>query len=225
MTANARTDTRSATLSDLPAAPLAGHEGFTPPRYKRGQRTTDRLLQSGRRLLRARPLESVTIQDVCARAHVTTGAFYARFDGKDSYFRAVQAMALDEIRRGSIRTVQRVEAAGSLEEAVHAVVRGGRRTVIRIEGVLRATVAQQVGGWDPFREHARDAARQLVSRLGALSGLPPSPELSARILFAMQFMTSTLVNAALNDPGPLSVSNRKMDEELTRAFCLYVRAG
>jgi len=216
----------AATTSDHPPTPpLAGHEGFTPPRYKRGQRTTDALLQSGRRLLRARPLEGVTIQDVCARAHVTTGAFYARFDGKESFFRAVQAMALDDTRRSSVRTFQRLEAAPSLEAAVHMLARNARRSIIRIEGVLRATVAQQAGGWDPFRQHARDVSQRLVPHLTALSGLPPSPALSARILFAMQFMTSTLVNAALNDPGPLSISNQQMDDNLTRAFCLYVREG
>lgn len=220
--------TTDATSSPGPTAgqpPLAGHEGFTPPRYKRGQRTTDALLQSGRRLLRVRPLEGVTIQEICARANVTTGAFYARFDGKESFFRAVQAMALEDMRRSSERTWRRLEADLAFEEAVHVLVRNGRRTVLRVEGVLRATMARHGAGWDAFRQHAREAGARLVPRLAALSGQPPTPELSARILFAMQMMTSTLVNAALNDPGPLSVTDERMDEALTRAVCLYALKG
>lgn len=85
------------------------------PRYSRGLRTT-LLLEAGRRLLRERTLEQVSIQEICAQAGVTTGAFYSRFEGKDSYFRALQALVLATLRKGMAEPLAQLHPAGASPE-------------------------------------------------------------------------------------------------------------
>ncbi|RWA51355.1 hypothetical protein AU476_23120 [Cupriavidus sp. UYMSc13B] len=73
-------------MSQDTLAALDGQQGFIPPRYGRAGRTTEALLDAGRQLLRERTLDSLTNQEICAAAHVTTGAFYGRFKSKQAFF-------------------------------------------------------------------------------------------------------------------------------------------
>lgn len=206
--------------------PLHGHQGFTSPRYKRAQRTTDALLRSGRRLLRKRPLDSVSIQELCARAHVTTGAFYGRFDSKEVFFKALQALALEDMRAAIHKRVQEMSTlALAPHQHIHMLARNLRRQMLRHEGVMRATLLQHSDGamsWAPFRALAHDYVEQLVPFIARLHAGPADPAQGLRIRFGFQMLVGTIVNAAINNPGPLALSNARMDEELTRMMCAYL---
>lgn len=210
-------------------APLAGHAGYLSPRYAKGQRTADALLESGRRLLRTRPLESMSIQDLCAQADVTTGAFYGRFQGKEAFFAALQKLAVQDIRQASQRRLAELDAGEwTLGATVALLVRNTRLWVLRHEGVLRATLLQPKGaaaGWAPFKRMTHEFVEGLVPRIERL--LPPAADVEAgrlRIRFGFQMMIGTIVNAAINNPGPLSLSDRRMDAELAQALCAYLGA-
>lgn len=208
--------------------PLEGHHGYLPPRYDKAGRTADALLQSGRRLLRSVPLENMKIQDLCARADVTTGAFYGRFESKDAFFKALQALALDDIRNGiALRLAELDEREWPLEEAVHTVVRNLRRWIVRHEGVLRASLARGAGAsasWGPFQKGWQDFVDELAPRLERMLGGASSPERAERIRFGFQMAMGTLVNAAINRPGPVALTDARMDDMLTHAFIAYVRS-
>jgi len=211
-------------------APLKGHAGYLSPRYAKGQRTADALLESGRRLLRSRPLESMSIQDLCAQAEVTTGAFYGRFRSKEAFFTALQALAVQDIREATRQRIAELESGEwSLEDAVGTLARNIRLWVLRHEGVLRATLLQHRGaaaGWAPFRRMTHDFVEALVPLVACLlgGGRAGAQERGLRIRFGFQMMVGTIVNAAINNPGPLSLPDPRMDEELTQALCLYLRA-
>ncbi|MBS0453797.1 MAG: TetR/AcrR family transcriptional regulator [Proteobacteria bacterium] len=211
-----------------PAA-LAGHAGYLSPRYSKGQRTADALLESGRRLLRTRPLEAMSIQDLCAQAEVTTGAFYGRFRGKDAFFAALQKLAVEDIRQASQRRLAELdEGDWTLDDTLAVLVRNTRLWVLRHEGVLRATLLQhqdEAAGWAPFRRMTHEFVEGLVPRIERLMGAD-APDAQARrlhIRFGFQMMFGTIVNAAINNPGPLTLSDRRMDTELSQALCLYLR--
>ncbi|XYI36775.1 TetR family transcriptional regulator [Cupriavidus necator] len=63
-----------------------------------------------------RTLEQVSIQEICAQAGVTTGAFYSRFEGKDSYFRALQALVLATLRKGMAEPLAQLHPADASPE-------------------------------------------------------------------------------------------------------------
>ncbi|WP_231881376.1 hypothetical protein [Cupriavidus necator] len=85
------------------------------PRYSRGLRTTLLLLEAGRRLLRAHAGTGLDPGNLRA-AGVTTGAFYSRFEGKDSYFRALQALVLATLRKGMAEPLAQLHPAGASPE-------------------------------------------------------------------------------------------------------------
>jgi AcrR family transcriptional regulator len=203
---------------------LEGHAGYAVPRYARGLRTTEGLLAAGRRLLRERTLEQVSIQEICAHAGVTTGAFYSRFEGKDSYFKALQALALATLRQAmAARLAQLDSAPTTLEDAVRTLARDSRIWAYRNQGVLRASlVARASTGEDPLRQLSRQHMTDMASRLVRLHPAGPSAELALRIRFAQQALAGTLLYALINRESTFSLSDRRLDMEMARAFLLSV---
>ncbi|RDK06171.1 TetR/AcrR family transcriptional regulator [Cupriavidus lacunae] len=203
---------------------LEGHAGYAVPRYSRGLRTTQLLLDAGRRLLRERTLEQVSIQEICARAGVTTGAFYSRFEGKESYFKALQALSLVTLRTAmATRLAQLDSSPTTLEDAVHTLARDSRIWAYRNEGVLRASLVVRVTiGEDPIRQLNRQYMDDLAVRLARLHPAGASPDLEQRIRLAHQALAGTLLYALINRESTFALSDRRLDREMARAFLSYV---
>ncbi|MCY1327819.1 Bacterial regulatory protein, tetR family [compost metagenome] len=210
-----------------PLSALDGQPGFIPPRYSRAGRTTDALLRAGRDLLCQRGLDSVTIQEVCAAACVTTGAFYGRFDSKEAFFRALQAMSEQDSHLSMQARLATLKEEGSwtLETGVHALLAELRRIVLRNQGVLRATLLEAHGtAWPRFKEGRHEFIEEAMPVLVRLHGEGEPALLERRIRIAFQFAFGSIINAMLNNPGPLRLASREFDDELARAFCAYLRA-
>lgn len=204
--------------------PLEGHAGFVAVRYGKAGRTADAMLEAGRALLRTRTADALTIQDVCASAGVTSGAFYGRFAGKDAFLGALLAMTGRDVHEAMLRLLRELETTDAgFEAAVQRLMREMRRQMLRHSGVLRAALmqprAQEV--WQPFKQRREAFVEQVLPLLERLHGRP-SEALRERIRFAFQLAVGTLLNAVLNDPGPLLLTSRKLDTELAAAFCAYV---
>jgi len=209
-------------------APLDGQAGFTPPRYTRGRRTADALLESGRQLLRTRTLDGMTVEELCAGAHVTTGAFYRRFESKDAFFQALQALTIEasQVERGPVAE-QLDSREWGLDEGIELIVRSMRGWYCRHEGVVRASQMQRSRdpqSWDAIKQLGRNHVDAMVPRVARMRGLPAGPGRELRIRFGFQLLFATLNNAVVNNPGPLGLEDEAMDVELTRAVCAYLRA-
>ncbi|GAB3101949.1 TetR/AcrR family transcriptional regulator [Cupriavidus yeoncheonensis] len=183
-------------------------------------------MRAGRELLSERALDSVTIQEICAAACVTTGAFYGRFDSKESFFRAMQAVAEEDARSAmQARLAALKEGEWTLETGIHALLAELRRVVRRHQGVLRATILEARGTTWPRMKAGRYAfieeAVPVLLRL--YEGADPQL-VERRIHVAFQFAIGSIVNAMLNNPGPLRLESREFDEELARAFRAYLSA-
>lgn len=204
-------------------AALDGQPGFVPPRYPRAGRTTDALLRAGRDLLCERALDSVTIQEVCAAACVTTGAFYGRFDSKEAFFRALQTVAEENSQFAmQARLATLSEGEWTLQTGAHVLLAELRRVAPRHQGVLRATILEARGSaWPRFKEGRHAFIEEAVPVLARLHRRDDSPLLERRIRIAFQFAIGSIINAMLNKPGPLRLDSREFDEELARAFCAY----
>jgi AcrR family transcriptional regulator len=213
------------------SASLSEQEGFVAPRYRSGQRSADALLEAGRSLLEQINYEGLSVNDLCKKAHLTTGAFYRRFEGKDAFFLALQRLALDDALRTQHALVEQFSdaqrAPATLEQASLVAVDSVRLWHLHHRGVLRASMQRRdhtSGGWQPFKEFARGFVQDIAAKMAALPELRAREDAAQRLTIGFQIVIGTMINSALNDPGPLRLDEAAMTEALGLTLALYASA-
>lgn len=211
---------------------LKSGDGFVAPRYRSGQRSADALLEAGRSMLEEINYEALSINDLCSRANLTKGAFYRRFESKDAFFLALQRLALDDAAR-----VQHVFTLGmgghhassmTLADCLRRVVDDMRSWHLKHRGVIRASLQRRdhtSDGWQPFKEFAHGFVNVIADHLVRLPELRRHTDALSRLKIGFQLVIATMVNAALNDPGPLHLNDIAMTDALTQMLALYVSAS
>ncbi len=210
---------RSAEL-DLP--------GVTPSRQKRSRETTAALLAAGAELLRTHSLSELSIEALCRQVGVTVGAFYSRFESKDAYFNALMALAArdGESRLSRMKEDKRLRDA-TLPELSRLLVRGTIVWIRNHEGVLRAALQHddtRPDRWSTFKSLARANVASATPILLRAMGNGRKAAKTRAIGFGFQVVLGTLINAILNDPGPLSVHDGEMEDRLSNCLLLLLQA-
>jgi len=200
--------------------------GVAPSRQKRSRETTLALLRAGADMLRARSLAELSIEALCTEVGATVGAFYSRFESKDAYFNALMALAardgeqrLSEIRPPSSDT--------NLDKLCHIIVSGIIGWMRKHEGVLRAALQHddtRPDSWSPFKALANATTMRATPLLLPAMGKGRKAAKTRTIAFGFQVVLGTLVNAILNDPGPLSLSSKEMETRLAGCLLLLLQA-
>lgn len=196
--------------------------GVTPSRQKRSREMTLALLQAGAEMLRTRSLSELSIEALCNKVGATVGAFYSRFDSKEAYFNALIELAALDGDRGLLLMAERDLFKGvDLAGLCGILVSGITAWIRNHEGVLRA--ALQHGGtrpdrWTPFKRRARAMTERATPLLLAAMGKGREAAKKRSIAFGFQVVFGTLVNAILNDPGPVSLRDGEMEARL--GLCL-----
>ncbi|MGJ5048929.1 TetR/AcrR family transcriptional regulator [Bradyrhizobium oligotrophicum] len=210
--------------------------GVTPSRQQRSRETTLALLTAGAELLHTRGLAELSISDLCAHIGATVGAFYSRFDSKEAYFNALLSLTLADGRKQLSRLQPPDPArAGDLNRQCHLLVRGTVLWMRRHKGVLRAALVRSERGanhWSGFKELAQALSERAAlllpggGRAGAASRTRSgTADARKTVAFGVQVVLGTLVNAILNDPGPLSIDDDEIAERLGACLVLLVRGG
>ncbi|WP_426413664.1 TetR/AcrR family transcriptional regulator [Bradyrhizobium ganzhouense] len=200
--------------------------GVAPSRQKRSRETTLALLRAGADMLRTRSLAELSIETLCAEVDATVGAFYSRFESKEAYFNALMALAardgeqrLGEIRRPSPET--------DLDKLCHIIVSGIIAWMRHHEGVLRAALQHddtRPDKWTPFKALAKATTERATPLLLPAMGKGRKAAKTRAIGFGFQVVLGTLVNAILNDPGPLSLRSKEMETRLAGCLWLLLQA-
>ena len=192
--------------------------GVAPSRQKRSLETTRALLKAGAAMLRRRSLAELSIEALCAEVGATVGAFYSRFESKEAYFNALMALAA---RDGERRVAEMAADTGrdaDLAARCRQLVGGLIGWMRAHEGVLRAALQHddnRPDKWTPFKELARAITERATPLLLAAMGKGRRAAKARTIAFGFQAVLGTLVNAILNDPGPLSLHDRELEERLS----------
>ncbi|SDG79021.1 TetR/AcrR family transcriptional regulator [Paraburkholderia phenazinium] len=226
-------------MTSTPARKRESSSAIAAPRQTRSQLGLTRMLQAGRELIEASGnLDDLSINDIVERADTSIGAFYRRFDNKDAFFEVVQdqvmAEGLDYVHDMLERDpVWRSSDAGALADALVAfyVLVFRRNRGLYHASLLRSS--QLKPSWDAAKEANREALALLVPRLVeallAVRGAPPAEAaaLEFEVRASVQMINGLLVNSILNDPGPLSLSSRRLRPWLQAAFrrCLGLSNG
>jgi AcrR family transcriptional regulator len=207
---------------------LESRDGFVAPRYRSGQRSADALLEAGRALLIEISFEALTINDLCSRADLTKGAFYRRFDSKDAFFAALQRLALDDAARVKETLATQIGRADgapiTLADATHLVVDAMRVWHLTHCGVIRASLQRRdhtSDGWRPFKDYAQGFVDDIAARLTRLPELRSNRHAVAHLKIGFQTVIATMINAALNDPGPLHLDDQAMTDALARMLVMF----
>jgi AcrR family transcriptional regulator len=200
--------------------------GVAPSRQKRSHQTTLALLRAGADMLRARNLAELSIEALCTEVGVTVGAFYSRFESKEAYFNALMALAArdGEQRLGEIR---RPSADTGLDQLCHVIVSGVIAWMRDHEGVLRAALQHddtRPDKWTPFKALAKATTARATPLLLPAMGKGRKAAKTRAIAFGFQVVLGTLVNAILNDPGPLSLSSKEMETRLAGCLLMLLQA-
>lgn len=210
---------------------LENGDGFVAPRYRSGQRSADALLEAGRALLEEISYEALNINELCSRADLTKGAFYRRFESKDAFFLALQRLALDDATQVHDRSTAEIEQrSGStikLADCLRLVIDDMRAWHLKHRGVIRASLQRRdhtSDGWQPFKAYARGFVAEIATYLAHLPELRERKEALAQLKNGFQTVIATMINAALNDPGPLHLADAAMTDMLTRMLTLYLTA-
>ncbi len=202
--------------------------GVTPSRQQRSRETTAALLQAGAEMLRTHSLAELSIDALCRQVGATVGAFYSRFESKDAYFNALMALAArdGENRLSRMKQDRRLTEA-DLAALSRLLVRGTIGWIRNHEGVLRAALQHddtRPDRWSTFKELARaNVANATPILLRVMAPGRKAPRTRA-IAFGFQVVLGTLVNAILNNPGPLSIHDGELEERLANCLLLLLQA-
>jgi AcrR family transcriptional regulator len=202
--------------------------GVTPSRQKRSRETTLALLQAGADLLRSKSLAELSIEALCAKVGATVGAFYSRFESKEAYFSALIALAArDGERRLTELAHSVVPKDARLDDLCRVIVAGVVGWIRQNEGVLRAALQHddtRPDRWTPFKGLARATTARATPLLLPAMGRGRKAAKTRAIAFGFQVVLGTLVNAILNDPGPLSIHDKEMEKRLADCLLLLLKA-
>ncbi|OAF13906.1 TetR/AcrR family transcriptional regulator [Bradyrhizobium neotropicale] len=201
--------------------------GVAPSRQKRSREMTFALLRAGADMLRTRSLGELAIEPLCAEVGVTVGAFYSRFESKEAYFNALIALAA---RDGEQRLTDMGSASSAnvgLDELCRVIVSGIIAWIRKHEGVLRAALQHddtRPDKWTTFKGLARATGEHATPLLLPAMGKGRKAAKTRAIAFGFQVVLGTLVNAILNDPGPLSLQSKEMEARLADCLLLLLQA-
>lgn len=202
--------------------------GVAPSRQKRSRETTLALLEAGAQMLRTRSLGDLSIEALCAEVDATVGAFYSRFESKEAYFNALMALAArDGERRVAEMAADRSEPGADLAARCRQLVGGIIAWMRAHEGVLRAALQHddnRPDQWTPFKQLARANTERATPLLLPAMGKGRRAAKSRTIAFGFQVVLGTLVNAILNDPGPLSLHDSELKERLASLLLQLLKA-
>src|SRR5690348_15288732 len=89
-----------------------------PVKQSRSQKTRDRLLAAGFKLLRRKHFDELSVADIARAANCAVGSFYQRFFDKDQYFFALAEMRREQSRAQLDQWYDGVKLANIVERAV-----------------------------------------------------------------------------------------------------------
>lgn len=210
---------------------MTNTHGSTPsrmiaPKQERSRARLEALLAAGNHLFSTREYEDVTVADIAAEAGCAVGTVYGRFQNKEALFLAIVHDLLQpaEERMDALLASISHPAEVSPREIATLVIRQLVTFFRNAEGIMGAALRRSSTNpesWTPLREAGTRMASGVL-RLMSQTLEAPSGTVELRILFAMQMVYGTLINAMLNRPGPLLLSDPRLEQELTRAMCSYL---
>jgi AcrR family transcriptional regulator len=201
-------------------------KGIAPAQQARSKATFAALVHAGLEIAERKDFFGSTVDEVASAAKVSVGAFYERFESKETYFSVLQEIVATRIE---LAVRSRISAPGfadlGYEEAVQAIVETWLTGVRLHRGLIRASLRHL-----PVRPDAWFPLRRLGARMGDIyvDALRPRVDkerrraLAVKVRVALQFVHGVVVNIILNNPGPLDLDDHELDRRMRDVINLFV---
>ena len=196
-------------------------DGVLPVKQQRGERTRDRLLIAGQRLIAKRDFDSMSVAEIAEAAGCSVGAFYQRFRDKDAFFGALIAHYVSEARTTTLALFANFDDDRLIGALVVATAVRFRNNA----GLIRAAIRRRMEDatvWEPIRRHGHFTADSFIEWLAARRSRTLTADEVIATRFAFQVLYGTLNNAVVNQPGPLDLEDADFVVQLERAFRLVL---
>lgn len=202
------------------------------PKQVRSQMTQDALLKAGRKIFAENLMDKVSVQEIASAAGVSVGGFYARFNNKESFFNVVQEAAAKEILIDTERVMFSSRLADvDLETYIHEIAKMTVRVFRKNRYLYIASIKNlydREDSWGPIRQvgvlASDNLRRAMEPRLEAQNTTRTLEDYRTVI----QVISGLLINAILNDPGPVKLNSPKMitlvAQLITRLLDIYPEA-
>ncbi len=188
-----------------------------------GDRRTAILIETARELLAELDYEAFSIAELVRRAGCSIGAFYGRFQNKDQFLYAVIASTFGDAARRASDRLDLVAGGGRPGNAAsdHIV-----QTIIdemsdpATAGVTRAALKLSTampGASEPLLNY-----RQIISEKAAAS--VRGKDAKQRMREAVQIAFATMIDAIIQNPGPLKSGSPAMRRGLATMMANYLEA-
>lgn len=203
--------------------------GVTPFQQARSGATFQALIAAGRKALEDKCFDEMTIGDIARVAGVSVGAFYGRFANKEAFFSAIQEITVSDIEAALGASLARpaLQKAGAAE-FLAAVASFSVGVFRRYRGFYLASSqhsSARPGAWSPIRRLGQNVSGLVAEKFAPLLRAAGRPASERGIRIGMQFMNGFLVNAVLNNPGPLSLDDKEVEPYVIRMLCSYFGLG
>lgn len=199
--------------------------GVTPSRQARSEATFRALVAAGRTALEDKCFEEMTIGDIARVAGVSVGAFYGRFANKEAFFSAIQEITVSGIEAALRARLARPALDKSGAAEFLATVASFSVGVFRTHRGFYVACSQhssaRPGAWSPIRRLGQNVSGIVAAKLAPLLRSAGRPASEREIRVGLQFMNGFLVNAVLNNPGPLSLDDREVEPYVVRMLCSF----
>lgn len=199
--------------------------GVTPTQQPRSEATFHALIQAGRKALDEKCFDEMTIEDIARGAGASVGAFYGRFANKEAFFSAIQEITVADIEAQLKAQLARPEVEALSDGKFLAAVAKFTVGIFREHrGLYIASfkhASTKPGAWSPIRRLGYKASGLIAAKLAPRLQRLGKAASEREIRIGLQFMNGLLVNAVLNDPGPLSLDDRKMPAYIGRCLCSF----
>ncbi|MEM8680125.1 MAG: TetR/AcrR family transcriptional regulator [Planctomycetota bacterium] len=201
------------------------------PRQQRSRETLQRVLTATEELLCDQTLEQLTIREILKRANVSTGSFYARFDGKEALIQAIW----DELRLtvDEFLEADPLPAGAPLSERATLLVTQRVKRYRKYRGIFRAFILRLRQGLPPLSDEDRRAylrsQKKLITFFMRSKREIRHPDPERAIAFAEFAMSSAARELILYPTSPhastIKTTQRQLVDELTQMFVGYLTSS
>jgi len=202
-----------------------------PPRQARSRATLERVLDAAEYLLANRTLEEITLSDILRRSRVSVGAFYARFENKETLVPCLYERYDRRISDASARVLDPARWTGRpLCERVDALFRYVVTIFRRERGLLRALIlharmhpeAIDAGPRQRRAELYTDAAALLLECRSEMTHLDPDRAVSFGLLMALSTFREKILLSGAPHAQSVEITDKELAREAANAFISYV---
>lgn len=110
--------------------------GLHEPRQPRSQHTLERILSSSTAQIAEQSYDELTIAGIAARAQISVGGFYSRFQNKEALFTALQVRLGEETQDRLNDALSNDWSSTSLHDLLHFIVTNNAEIYKKYRGVL-----------------------------------------------------------------------------------------